>query len=850
PPTEAPPTEQPPTENPPPDEELFANDPALGMLLMADMPLLMGALEAGEIPRIIYIEFKDGFSGEVLSRKAVIEGGSSAAFPEIPENGIYTHTGWKLTAYGNTQNFAADVETASFEDLLPSVPEDEFSAADSQTACAYVSIQSTYALIDPEHAPFVLEFRELETEEGGSHLREGDRMFVFADEPDRACELPELYLPGSCWTLLDENYEPVHALAADKLSVSYNELMALKQQYGLGFNLVFQTEMNESYSMALSFWEKRPDAHWAFDSLGSVKLYEGGPAKPLPLIPEREGYDAFWQGVDIAGGEWLGAQFEGTPSLTYAQAVEIVGQQTIGEGYGRDEVSFCAYYAPVLPQGTQNKQLIYLNLIQGGQWVDNRIQGGQRVGQVIASPATPDKVLPITCPVPAGVRVTGWKMPNDDEPWAADKTTTYLELRSIAQQLGLTDNTNKSIVIDVDVQVDYDPENPIDIYAIFGDDRNPQLYAKRVTPGGSVNFPSGGPREDWYVVYTLSGDGAPFFREQRVPASTASMTYQELLNLVSIAGVRDYYGLPTIEIYFYAPTVEELPSGYFQNKTIDVVLDGGEWLYFEDGGNYSGRFRDSVRLTKGTQESGTFGNLWQVEVQFNSGGYLLLGWYTANGAKVLPAGAESITYSQAAKYVNPDSNNYARLVLTPKFAFDGVSRREPYEPIVKKLVFQDSLWELIGYEKTLTLGYGKTVIAPTPPPMSDTSYKFLYWVLPDGTPVKAGAKITFNTLSPFLSQYGYDYPTIVPLYAWYDAGMIRSDEEQVDITFYGRFNRRLTTHTVSSLTSGKQLPLPEVTPPEGMVHNGWIVYGKEGTLRWYHDKTSFSYADVRPIAGD
>ncbi|NLD60114.1 MAG: hypothetical protein GX647_10720, partial [Clostridiales bacterium] len=849
PPTDAPPTEvpatetptgAPPTEIPADGEDPLAGEPMLGMLMMADMPLLMSALEAGEIPRIIYIEFRDGFSGEVLDRMAVIEGGSAAAFPEIPVNGIYTHTGWKLTAYGNAQNFAADAAAASFEDLLPSVPAEEFSTTNSQTECAYVSIQSTYALIDPEHAPFVLEFQEKETEDGGVLTRDADRMLILPDEPDRAHDLPELYLPGSCWTLLDSDYKPVYALASDKLSISYNELTALKQQYGLGFNLVFRTEMNEAYSMTLSFWEKRTDAYWAFDSLGGVKLYEGGPAKTLPLLPEREGYDAFWQGIDIESGEWLGAQFEGTPSLTYAQAVEIVGQQAVAEGYGRDEVSFCAYYVPTLPQGAPYTQLIYLNLMQGGL----------RVGRVIASPATPDMALPISCFVPSGVRVTGWKL-SATMTWPADRTTTYLELRTIAAQRGLVNNTNKDIVMDAEVLIDYDPANPIDIYAIFGDEQNPELYAKRVTPGGSVNFPAGS-REDWMVIYTLSDDGTPCLREQRVPASKTSMTYQELLDLVSIAGVRNYYGLPTIQIYFYAPTAEQVPTGYFEEKTIDVVLDGGDWLYFEDGsGNYLGRFHDSVRLAQSDTDARTFWGLEKIGGQLARGGYLFLGWYTASGVKALPANTNAAAYSQMAKYVKFDSNNYARLVLTPKFTFDGVSRGEQNAPIVKKLVFNDDLFAVTGYEKTLTLEYGKTVIAPTPPPLSNTTLKFKYWVLwheEDMQIIKAGSKITFNTLSPFLSKYGFMYGSVIPLYAWYE-GSIYYGEHQIDVIFYGRFNKRLTTRTASSLDSDL-IPLPEVTPPEGLVFNGWIVYGENGTVRWYRDRTSFGYSEVKSICAD
>ena len=77
----------------------------------------------------------------------------------------------------------------------------------------------------------------------------------------------------------------------------------------------------------------------------------------------------------------------------------------------------------------------------------------------------------------------------------------------------------------------------------------------------------------WRVEYYVGGDlNAPASAASLVDAKAASLTYDEILQMVSVAGIVLDHGLPTVDAY-----LEPVFERETEKSVIEVVLDASAW---------------------------------------------------------------------------------------------------------------------------------------------------------------------------------------------------------------------------------------------------------------------------------
>ncbi len=844
----------------PVEDDLPLNE--INLLSASDAAMYMRSVEEGNPLRIIHLNVYNGYTGVQLMQAALVEGGSSIALPVLSENEAYTHTGWESFLLDKSQAFcSAETRTVSFEDIENA----EALQTTDNFGTIIINLRSTYT-VKNELPVYSIAFYHEAGMDAADRIG-SSTLTLSPEDRQTAYALPDVLPEGATWVLASADGKMTRELPEGKTSITYNEVYERCVESGVedASAIYMYIKGEQKDGIILTFYEHSDSQYWDLNELGSVRLYEGEAAKAIPQLEEREGYSAYWRGV--YGGVYLDdVLFEAGATLTYEQLMESLGAAAtslpVAEGsYKRLEV--CAYYEPDSTAGTDKPflQVVFAN-------------GGQTIGSVTLAPG--DENVPLSYSLPSGVTCAGWRL--DGQTWPADKATvSYAELEALIAAGAETQNVSSNcIAVRAELIVEADAEQPVIINvaltAIDGSTSYSRLYAS----GQSLYFPVSDVALDgqrlvgWQVEYFIGGSyNSPAHADALVPADTASLSYNELLNMISVAGIILDYGLPTVEVHI-TPVLERET----ESRVIEVVLDASAWTrsgarvrVYEDSAEdavsladgyetYTGYRSDIMGDSQASSLSNDFATLYP--------GCTIDGWYI-DGQRVLSAAyPTAVSFAEVDPYAEFDENGYAKVVLTPSVRFTGDCTDNGGEAVettyTVNLILRDE-----GSTQTLKISKGDTVELPAPGAAADMV--FAGWELADGTLFKAGT-LTFEQLTASVSSSLISYSA--PVYTYENGQAVsavceasleltalytptseaQEDETRIIVTFYGSYDKLLARRTVSSVTPEAVYTLPTAEAPSGKVFNGWTLTSGDTVLRWYASRASFTYDDVAALCPD
>ncbi len=832
----------------------------ISLLSTADAALYMRSVDEGAPLRIVHLNVYNGYTGALLMETALVEGGSDITLPVLPANAAYTHTGWESVHGSDALPFcSASQREVSFDDLVAS---DVLQTTD-RFGTIIVDLRSTYTVkndLPVYRIGFYHAAGQNEEDRIGSST-----LTLTPEEPDKAYALPDVLPEGATWVLASADGKLARELPAGKTTLTYTEVHERCTKDGADPSGVYMyIKGDRKDGVILTFYQHSGDQYWQLEELASVRLYAGEGGKAIPQLDERAGYSVYWRGV--YGGAYLdGVQFEAGATLSYEQLMESLGSVATSlpeaeGGFKRLEV--CAYYEP---DGSAETDQPYLQLIL--------TNGGQAIGSVTLAPGDENVALSYT--LPEGVTCAGWSLPGGKS-WPANKSAvSYKELETLIEAGAETESVSANcLAVRAALVVAADEEKPVILNVTIADAEGNESYTRLASSGDSVSFPpidmqlDGQALSGWRVEYYVGGDyNAPASAASLVSAQTASLTYDELLQMISVAGIVLDHGLPTVEVYL-EPVFERETEG----RVIEVVLDASAWTrsgarvrVYEDSADEAVSFAAGYETYEGYRDDildNDAGKGLGDDFATFCPGCAIDGWY-AGGERVLAqAYPASVRFSDVVDYADFDEDGFARLVLTPSVRFTG-DCTDPSGSTVEttytiKLLLRDE-----GYSQTLLLGKGDTVEMPAP--SADPGLVFAGWELADGTLFAAGS-LSFDEFIAETDSSLISYSTPVysfdadgkPVSATCEASLeltalytpsaeAEEGETRVVVTFYGSYDKLLGRRTLSSLTPEAMYSLPEADAPAGKVFNGWMLSCGEASLRWYAERGQFSYNDVSTL---
>ena len=222
-----------------------------------------------------------------------------------------------------------------------------------------------------------------------------------------------------------------------------------------------------------------------------------------------------------------------------------------------------------------------------------------------------------------------------------------------------------------------DAEKPVILNVTIADMNGEESYVRLAATGETVSFPvsdvplDGQSLSGWRVEYYVGGDyNAPASSGALVAADTASLSYDDLLQMISVAGIVLDHGLPTVEVYI-SPVFERVT----ENRVIEVVLDASAWTrsgarvrVYEDSADESVSFSSGYETYEGYRDDildNDAGKGLGDDFSTFYPGCSIDGWY-ADGERVLSAAyPAAVSFSEVEPFAEFDESGFARLVLTP-----------------------------------------------------------------------------------------------------------------------------------------------------------------------------------------
>ena len=836
----------------------------ISLLSTDDAALYLRSVDEGTPLDIIHLNIYNGYTGALLMEAALVEGGSEVTLPSIPANDAYTHTGWANADEEDAQPFwDASKRTVSFEDLCA----EEIHRTTDAFGTIIIDLCSAYT-VKNDMPVYRIAFYHAEGRDEGERIGT-DVLTLTPEAPEAAHALPDVLPEGAVWVLASADGRLSHELPAGTESITYKDVYGLcSEEMADAEGVYMYIKGDRKDGVILTFYAH--GGQWPLEEVGSVRLYAGEGAKAIPQLEERAGYSAYWRGV--YGGAYLdGIQFEASASISYEQLMDSLGAAATSlpeaeGGYKRLEV--CAYYAP---DGTAGTDKPYLQLIL--------TNGGQTVGTVTLAPGETD--VPLTYTLPGGVTCAGWSLPGG-KGWPADKATvSYSELEALIEAGAETEDVSANcIAIRAALAIAADAETPVILNITIADAEGNESYHRLTASGESVSFPpidtqlDGQVLAGWRVEYFVGGDlNAPASATSLVDAKAASLSYDEILQMVSVAGIVLDHGLPTLDAYL-EPVFERVT----EKNVIEVVLDASAWTrsgarvrVYEDTPDEDVPFADGYETYEGYRDDildNDAGKTLGDDFTIFCPGCSIDGWYAGDTRVLAEAYPTSVSYNDVAGSVTFDEDGFARLVLTPSVHFTGDCTDSEGTAVettyTVKLLLRDE-----GYTQTMLLGKGDTIELPMP--SAGPAMAFAGWELADGTLFEGGS-LTFGQFIAATDSSLISYST--PVYAFDGDGnaisatceasveltalytpseAAQEGEKRIVITFYGSYDKLLGRRTLSSATPEATYGLPDAEAPEGKVFNGWMLSCGGESLRWYAERGQFSYNDVSslcPEGGD
>ena len=347
--------------------------------------------------------------------------------------------------------------------------------------------------------------------------------------------------------------------------------------------------------------------------------------------------------------------FEAGETLTYEQLMESLGAVAtslpVAEGsYKRLEV--CAYYEQDESAESDGPRVQLL-----------LVNGGQTIGSLTVAPG--EENVPLTYSLPAGVTCAGWSLEGGKK-WTADKTAvSYDELMALA---GKDAQDEDLVELRAELIVAADAEKPVILNVTIADMNGEESYVRLAATGETVSFPvsdvplDGQSLSGWRVEYYVGGDyNAPASSGALVAADTASLSYDDLLQMISVAGIVLDHGLPTVEVYI-SPVFERVT----ENRVIEVVLDASAWTrsgarvrVYEDSADEAVSFAGGYETYEGYRDDildNDAGKGLGDDFATFCPGCAIDGWY-AGGERVLAqAYPASVRFSDVVDYADFDED--------------------------------------------------------------------------------------------------------------------------------------------------------------------------------------------------
>ena len=833
----------------------------INLLSTADAALYMRSVDEGAPLRIVHLNVYNGYTGALLMETALVEGGSDITLPALPANEAYTHTGWEsFGGDGDPLPFSTvEKREVSFDDLTSS----NVRQSTDNFGTIIVDLRSTYE-IKNELPVYHIDFYHAQGQDEEERINAAT-LTLTPEDPETAYALPDVLPEGATWVLASADGKLSRELAVGKTTLTYSEAHALCQEAGADPNGVYMyIKGDRKDGVILTFYQHSSDQYWALEELASVRLYEGEGSKSIPQLTEREGYSVYWRGV--YGGAYLdGVQFEAGATLSYEQLMESLGAVAtslpVAEG-GYKRLEVCAYYAP---DGSAETDEPHLQLLL--------TNGGQTIGSVTLAPG--DANIPLSYTLPDGVTCAGWSLPGGKS-WPASKTSvSYAELEALIDAGAETETVSANcLALRAALIVAADAEKPVILNVTIADAQGNEEYMRLASSGESVSFPvidallEGQVLVGWRLEYYVGGDyNSPASAGSLVDAKTSSLTYDEILQMISVAGIVLDHGLPTVEVYL-SPVFERET----ENRVIEVVLDASAWTrsgarvrVYEDSADEAVSFAGGYETYEGYRDDildNDAGKSLGDDFAAFCPGCAIDGWY-AGGERVLSSAyPTSVSFNDVVDYATFDEGGFARLVLTPSVRFTGDCTDSEGAQVETtytiKLLLRDE-----GFSQTLLLSKGDTVELPALSAGPDMV--FSGWELADGTLFAPGA-LTFDAFIDAIDSSLISYSTPVysfdadgkPVSATCEASLdltalytptaeAQEGEKRVIVTFYGSYDKLLGRRTLSSVTPEAAYELPAAEAPDGKLFNGWMLTCGDASLRWYAERTQFSYNDVSTL---
>ena len=835
----------------------------MNLLSAADAEMFMRSVREGTPLRILHLDVYNGYTGALLLEAALLEGGSSVALPTLPENDAYTHTGWETRGDGEPRAFgSASTRLVSFEDVIGANP---YQTVDSKFGTITVALYSTFE-VKEELPVYNISFYH---DKGMNADNRIDGSLTLSPEtPDAAFDLPDVPPEGANWVLASADGKLDLALAKGKATLTYNEVLDACDEAGAtGGDLYMYIQGAKREGIVLTFYNASTDGSMSLEALATVRLYKDEAAKAIPQIPDAAGYTAYWRG--IYNNDWIsGVMFEATQTLSYEQVIESLGAvaTSLPETEGSlKRLEVCAYYEP---DGTaESPEKPYLQLV-----LDH---SGQIIGSVTLAPGDEDVTLSYT--LPSGVKCAGWML-SEEIIWDADKrTVSYAELEQAIEDGAFSSPlTDDTYLVMAELLVAADEDNPVILDVTLTDVNGGEKYQRLTKSEETVallppDMPADSNEEfvGWSVEYFV--DGQPYSLGAIIPADATSVSYDELLQFVSVAGIVLDHGLPTIQAY-----IEPVLSRVTEKKVIEVLLDASAYTrsgayacVYEDAPNEQVSLLEGYERYTGYRDdllSDYSGEGLRDDFAVLYPGCKINGWYLGDTLVLNEAFPTSVSYAQLEQYAEFDEDGYASLVLTPSVSFTGTCVDGEGNDVETTYTIHLLLSNEYGSLMTQKLSKGDTVELPALNPPS--GMKFSGWELADGTLFSAGA-LTFDdfiaqtdsSLISFSSPvYEFDgngnvlsavCEASVELTALYAPTQdLAEGETRIVVSFYGSFDKLLARRTVSSLTPDTEVELPVAEAPEGKSFNGWMLTCDNTSKRWFASRESFTYEDVQSLCAE